>query len=85
MTRRSTCARRENGIICWWPSKEMPMQAPCFMHSDPFALLIGAVLVNVASFVAFSYLDWLCTFLIGSIGITSIVRMELNGGQAIVK
>ena len=85
MTRRSTCARRENGIICWWSSKEMPMQAPCFMHADPFAWLIGAVLVNVASFVAFSYLDWLCTFLIGLIGITSIVRMELNGGQAIVK
>ena len=61
------------------------MQAPCFMHSDPFAWLIGAVLVNVASFVAFSYLEWLCIFLIGSIGITSIVRMELNGGQAIVK
>ena len=61
------------------------MQALRFMHSETFTWLIGAVLVNVASFVAFWYLDWLCTFLIGSIGITSIVRMELNGGQAIVK
>ena len=61
------------------------MQAPFVMHSDRFALLIGAVLVNVASFVAFWYLGWLCTFLIGSIGITLTLRMELNGGQAMVK
>ena len=59
------------------------MQAPCFMHSDPFAWLIGAVLVNVASFVAFSYLDWLCITLIVLISMTLTVRMELNGGQAI--
>ena len=59
------------------------MQSPRFMHSDPFALLIGAVLVNVASFVAFSYLDWLCITLIVLISMTLTVRMELTGGQAI--
>ena len=67
------------------PVKGVFIQAPHLTHSKTLVLLIGAVFVTVATFVAFSYLDWLCTFLIGSIGITSIVRMELNGGQTIVK
>ena len=65
------------------PVKGVFMQAPHLTHSKTLVLLIGAVFVTVATFVAFSYLDWLCITLIVLISMTLTVRMELNGGQAI--
>ena len=61
------------------------MQALRCMHSETFTWLIDAVVVTVASFVAFSYLGWLCTFLIELFGMTLTMGMELNGDQAIAK
>ncbi len=59
------------------------MANPLPMRSEALAWVVGAVVVAFVSAIAFAYVGWLGIFIVGLIGMTVSVRLEMNDGNAV--
>jgi hypothetical protein len=59
------------------------VKPPQPLHSETFAWLAGGLVIAVAAQIAFLYLGWFGLCLIGVLGMTVTMRMDLHGGHAI--